>query len=98
MLVMWRLISVLVTTKNVSVSADGWVGDTLGLLAVIIVSSQPPILRSFRPVLGQKCIIRTTQLATIFCHMHKLSHEETPVAEVFPSLETQNMNDEILSV
>ena len=36
-----------------SVSTDGWVGDTVGLLAVIIVSSQPPILRSFRPVLGQ---------------------------------------------
>ena len=38
-------------------------------------------------------------LLTIFpCHMLKSSHEETPVAEVFPSLETQNMNDEILSV
>ena len=37
-----------------SVSTDGWGGDTVGLLAVIIVSSQPPILRSFRPVLGLK--------------------------------------------
>ena len=37
-----------------NVSADGWGGDTVGLLVVIIVSSQPPIPRSFCPVLGQK--------------------------------------------